>query len=274
MKARRFFALFIIFALSLSIGAHADVVSVPDVDFFYDHSEECEIHNKVYYTNGTDGYVIGYSTPTGKGKVAIPNGKELFVSALWLGDRSGTIWGCIEYEPESFEYSINGEDAWVDMSSMYRRYESDSFMAEHASAISSEEYVLRLNKGDKVFVYSYPGSGEIHGWISENGIDSDYRDISLNALYTDTENRRWGHLSYYQGFRDLWVCIDEPDTELPAGAEYHELQLITAASAEELENVSLPDGGLSGSVIAGAVGLLVIAAAVVAYIVLKNRRGK
>ncbi len=272
MKLRRSFALFIIFALALSLCAHADVVPVPNVDFFYDHAEECEIHNEVYYTNGAEGYVMAFSTPTAKAKVVIPNGKELRVSALWLGDKEGTVWGCIEYDPESFEHSFNGEDAWVDMSSMHLRYGSQEFMAEHENELQHGLYELEISKDMEVIAYRYPGSGIIvdrfpyyKGWSNS---------LSLDYIYTDSEGRDWGHVNYYYATRSVWVCISDPCTELPAGAEYREPQLIPAASAEELENVSLPGSGLSGSVIAGAVGVLVIAAAVIMYIILKKRREK
>jgi len=272
MKLRRFFVLFIVFALALSLWAFADIAYEPFRDDFYSkHYEECEHHDHWYHVNGVNGYVTVYSSPTGSAVVNIPNGREFRVGATWSKGTDGKTWACIEYDPETLENDrMESESGWVDMAELLPRYGSQEFMEEHADILQNGSYHLFIEEGKEVFIYRYPGSGIVVGSIGySEGLDN---AINLDNRYFDAEGREWGRIVYYYATRDVWVCISDPYTELPAGAEYRAPELIPAADEETLENVPLTDGGLSGSVIAGIAGVLIIAAAVVVYIVLKKRR--
>ena len=272
MKTRRFFALFIIFALALSLCAHADIAYEPFRDDFYSkHYEECEHHDHWYHVNGVNGYVTVYSSPTGSAVVNIPNGREFRVGATWSKGTDGKTWACIEYDPETLENDLSeSESGWLDMGELLPRYGNQEFFSEHEGKLQHSIYTIFIEEGKELLAYRYPGSGIIEYRFPY--IEDIENAMSTEYLYTDAEGREWGYVGYHYGRVNAWICISDPYTELPAGPEYRAPELIPAADEETLKSVPLTDGGLSGSVIAGIAGVLIIAAAVVVYIVLKKRR--
>ncbi len=275
MKIRKTFVLFIAFALLLSISAFADIAYEPfGDDFYYEHYEECEHHDHWYHVNGVNGYVTVYSSPTGSAVVNIPNGREFRVGATWSKGSDGKTWACIEYDPDTLENrGVNGDSGWVDMGELLPRYGSQEFMEEHKSEIRNGVYNLFIDEGCEVITYLYPGSG-ITGLTLQNWSDTEDQALTLNSFYTDAEGREWGFVGYHFGRINAWVCIDEPYTVLPAGAEYREPELIPAASEREMEAALGEASGLSTQLIVGTVGIVVIAAAIAAYIVTRKRKAK
>lgn len=275
MKIRRLFVLFLIFAMLFSMAAFADVAYTPRDDFYEKHYDECQGLERHHLTNGSEGYVVGFASPTGEAKVVIPNGKEYFVSVLW-SEKGGKVWGCIEYDPETLDigWSFQGaETAWVDMSAMTPRYDSEAFMEDHADELKSEERILKIGADDKVPAYRYPGSGIITDTL-ENWNSSEDQSLILGNIYTDAEGREWGRVGYYYGIRDVWVCIDEPHTELAAGAEFTEREIIPAADEAAMKKALNESSGLSANILVGAVGAVVIAGAIIAYIIIRKRRAE
>lgn len=272
MKASRLFALFIIFALALSTGAFADIAYEPFGDDFYsEHYDECEHHDHWYHINGTEGYVTVYSSPTGSAVLNIPNGKEFRVGALWSKGSDGKTWACIEYFPDTLENGWGECDSgWVDMGALVPRYGSQEFMIEHEDELQHSLYNIFIEEGKEVIAYRYPGSGIIeYRFPFTEDIDN---AISTEYLYTDTEGREWGYVGYHYGRVNAWICISDPYTELPAGAEYRAPELIPAADEATMASALKEASGLSTQLVAGAVGVVVIAAAIIVYIVLKKRR--
>lgn len=271
MKIRRFFVLFLIFALALGVAAFADVAYTPRDDFYEKNYRECQGLERYHFTNGPEGYVVGYSSPTGEAKVVIPNGKEYFVSVVWDGD--GKEWGCIEYKADTLDtgWAFQGdESAWVDMSAMTPRYDSQNFIDEHESELEQTLYHVFIEEGRELLAYRYPGSGIIEYRFPYN---EDFgNSLSTEYLYTDSEGREWGYVGYHYGRVNAWVCISDPYTELPAGAEYRKPELIPAADEATAEKALSEARGVSASIIVGAVGVIVIAVAVAAYIVIKRLR--
>lgn len=273
MKLKRFFILFTLFALTLSLGAFADVAYEPFGDDFYaEHYEECEHHNHWYHINGAEGYATVYSSPTGSAVLNIPNGREFLVSATWSKGSDGKTWACIEYDPETLENGrMESESGWVDMAELLPRYGNQEFMEEHEAELQHSIYTLFIEEGKELLAYRYPGSGIIEYRFPyvediENAMSTEY-------LYTDAEGREWGYVGYHYGRVNAWVCISDPYTELPAGPEYRAPELIPAAEEEFIESLPSEDGRLSAYATAGIVGIVLIAAALAAYIVIKKRRG-
>lgn len=272
MKLHKTICFLIIFSLFLSLGVFADIAYEPFKDDFYsEHYDECEHHDHWYHINGAGGYATVYSSPTGDPVVNIPNGREFRVGALWSKGSDGKTWACIEYFPDTLENGWGDcESGWVDMSELVSRYGSQEFMTEHESEIRTGVYNFFIDEGCEVITYLYPGSGIVVGSIGYyEGWDN---TINLDDRYFDAEGREWGRIVYYYATRDVWVCISEPYTELPAGAELREPELIPAASESELEAVQNSTDGVSVKLIVGAVGVAVIAIAIAAYLVLRKRK--
>ncbi len=273
MKLHKTICFLIIFSLFLSVSVFADVAYTPRDDFYEEHYRGCVGLELYHFTNGAEGYVVGYSSPTGEAEVVIPNGREYFVSVVWTNVEDGKTWGCIEYDPDTLEIAYafqGGESAWVDMSSMSRRYDSVLFMTEYESELQHSHYNIFIEEGKELLAYRYPGSGIIEYRFPY--IEGNENAMSTEYLYTDAEGREWGYVGYHYGRVNAWICISDPYTELPAGAEYREPELIPASNESELEAALDEVNGISAQLIVGSVGVIAIAAAVVIYTILKKRR--
>jgi len=187
MKTRRFFALFIIFALALSLCAHADIAYEPFRDDFYSkHYEECEHHDHWYHINGVEGYATVYSSPTGSAVLNIPNGREFLVSATWSKGSDGKTWACIEYDPETLENGrMESESGWVDMAELLPRYGNQEFFSEHEGELQHSIYTIFIEEGKELLAYRYPGSGIIEYRFPY--IEDIENAMSTEYLYTDAD---------------------------------------------------------------------------------------
>lgn len=272
MKTKKLVAAALVFVLCLGLcpAVFADVAYMPTDDFYADHSRECEYENRYYYTNSPEGFVLGYSSPTGSARLSFPNGLEYYVSYTWSdGER---LWGCIEYDPETMETVRweDGESAWVDMAAMTPRYDSKAFMEDHAGELRREQRSLSAEPGSAVLAYRYPGSGIVADTIPVVG---DGAALNFETLYVDAQGRDWGYVVYHFGIRDVWVCLSEPYTQLPAGEEFTEPELYPAAGDELLEESLSEAQGLGTYSALIAVALVIMASALAAYIIVKRRRG-
>lgn len=274
MKTKKLIAAALVFIICLGLcpAVFADVAYMPMDDFYAEHAGECQYENRYYYTNGPEGFVLGYSSPTGSAKISFPNGLEYYVSYTWSdGER---LWGCIEYDPETLEivWWKDGESAWVDMDAMVSRYDSEAFIADHADEIQEAERSLDIGREESAFTYLYPGSGILtEGMANYSG--DELLTVSFSKVYTDAEGREWGYCGYHYGARELWVCLSDPYTQLPAGAEYTQRELIPAAGEELLEDSLSEAQGLGTYSALIAVAIVIMASALAAYIIIKRRRG-
>lgn len=175
----------------------ADVIWEPYEDeFYWEHVEEMNYVNRVYIANGPDGKVIMYESPLSNRQVTVwENGAEAYISFTYT-DRDGIVWGVYD------EGSING---WVPMEYMVVRYDSLSFQEEYADRIETEYDGLGSEcSGEEIYLFSYPGSDR-YGTITLQG---DYYP-EWSSVFVDEEGRKWGHISYYYGIKDRWLCIDD-----------------------------------------------------------------
>ena len=273
MKIKRILALALLFVLCLGMSVYADVAYTPIDDFYEENYRECQGIERYHIANGEPGCVVGYSPPTGEAKVVIPNGKEYFVSVVW-SEESDIVWGCIEYDPETLDIGWahrGGECAWVDMSQMTPRYDSRAFMEDHAAELLDETRTVVLKPDEEMLTYLYPGSGIVTDPILN--WDSEDMTVELGNIYTDSEGREWGRIGYLYGIRDVWVCIDEPYTQLPAGSEFVEREIIPAAGTETLEDSLRDARGIESYSTVIVIAVVIMAAAMCAYIIIRRRRG-
>lgn len=266
MKARRIVLFMLIFAVLLSASAFADIAYEPEDNFYSKHQDECNYENRWYITNGSGGYVIAYSSPTGNASEVIPNGVRFYVSYTW-----DSQWGCIEYDPDTLSHAYNMDSGWVRMEDMVAEYDSICFREDHADSIETTDRVLKI-EGDEEFIgYKYPGSGIVRTTIGNYSGDA-FTEIYLQDIYTDPQGRQWGYVGYFFGNRDFWICLDDPYTELAAGEEFTEPEIIPAADEATMKKALQLESPLGGYVAAGAVGVVVIAAAVIAYLLIKKKK--
>ena len=209
---KRLASLLVLAALicALALPAAADVAYMPRDNFIEKHWDECSYVNRWFWTNGEAGYVLAHKTPDSKEATPLPNGGKYYISNVYQGK-----WGVLEYDPDTLENTLwNGSvSGWVEMSEMVADYDNESFMADHSKELvwehtAAEAAALEWEKGESLYAYKYPGSGEVTETFDPEWHRGD--PIPFSALFTDPAGRRWGYCDYFYGWRNLWICIDDP----------------------------------------------------------------
>lgn len=299
-------ALLLVLALPLA----ADVAYMPRDSFIEKHWADCSYENRSYYTNGPEGYVLAYKTPDSAEATPLPNGRKYYISNVYKGK-----WGVLEYDQDTLENSMldGSVSGWVKMSEMVPDYDNDSFMADHQKELvyertALESVTLELEENESAYLYKYPGSGEVRLEVDSDWFGEDSNIFS--ALFTDPAGRVWGYCGYHYGFRDFWVCLDDPhngalppdencvtivtrpapdapaETPAPETAAPTEAPAPTAAPApvgktveltppadkETLDQAAKDHRGTGAYVAAGAGGVVIIAAAVLAAALRKKKQ--
>ena len=308
---KRLFSLLLLAALlcALTAPAAADVAYLPRDDFIEKHWSDCKYENRWYYTNGAEGYVLAYKSPESSEATPLPNGGKYYISNVYKNK-----WGVLEYDKDTLENSmVNGSvSGWVKMSDMVADYDNEAFMADHQKELvyehtALESVTLELDADKTVYLYKYPGSGIVqleveHDWMRET--------VNMfSALFTDPAGRLWGYCAYHYGWRDFWICIDDPHngalppdencvsvvtrpaagaptetpaeatepTEAPTPAETpapagKTVELTPAADGATLQQAAKDHRGSGPYLAAGGAGVVVIAAAVLVAALRKKKK--
>lgn len=269
MKKIFTFTICALLTLAMCFGAWADIAYEPRDDFYEKHWDECAYENRMYYINGENGYTVGYVSPTSNDVRAVfPNSGPYYVSYTYS---AGEVWGCIEYDPDTLENAyLNASSCWVKMSDLVNDYDCESFFDNHKDEIEHRDVSLTLSAGETAAAWKYPGSGILVDTIGVYSGDSE--DIMFSQIFTDPQGREWGYLSYYYGHRNMWICLSDPFSEsLEPDENFVQPQLIPAASPQELAAVA-EDASSRYVLLAGTLGVVIIAGAVLASILLRRRR--
>ncbi len=206
----------------LSGFALADVIMEPNDNFYSSHSSDCEYVNRDYYANGESGYMELFTEPGGSSLGFADNGGVFHVQFSYkLGD---VKWGVVEYEESDGKLVPvgNGENktGWIKLSDTIVKFDYISFDEKHSSEYTTYngDYSELAGKTG-IVMWTFPNSGENNGTleaISEN--------FAVQSVYTDSEGRKWGFVSYYYAIKNFWICLSEPtnseivaiDAETPA----------------------------------------------------------
>ncbi len=256
-----------VFCLAMCSAAFADIAIEPSGNSFYQqHFDQCSYENRLYFTNGSEGYVYIYDSPNSSSPKAAAKNGEIYC-VLWVYKD----WGCFDYDPETME-AWGDESGWVRLADMAADYDSDSFSAEHSSELEHDRALtLRIKTGETVPVWKYPGSG-IQKTDIANYTNEPEAEVSFNTLYTDSQGRQWGQLGYFFGRVDGWVCVSDPlNTALEADENYRELDITEACSDEELRAALKEARAMNYTLIAGAAAAVLMAAAVLVYVIKRKK---
>jgi len=268
MKRVFSFVFVLVLLAAAAVPALADVAYTPQDNFYEKHWDACSYENRRWYTNGPEGYVLVYSSPTGAAEVVVPNGLPYTVS--WTYDNGK--WGCIEYDREDPTISAwGGKSGWIKMEEMTAAYDVQAFDEDHAAEYRETEPVaLEVPPDGTIYGYKYPGSGIVVDKLAGEWVDG---PLEFTTVFTDPAGRDWGYLGYYRGYRNFWICLDEPDNpRLEADENFKEAVTIPAATSAVMEaalkGARIPTAYLT----AGAIGVVVIAAAVLFALIRKKKK--
>lgn len=187
-----------------AFSVRADVIWEPQDAFYEKHASECDYVNRCFTANGPDGVVIVYKSPEIPEVVDTwENGYQVSISHTYK-DGDGVLWGIYD--------NYKGKCGWVPMDYMELVYDSISFMEEYKTEIQAQEGEIAGEYLDtEVYFWEYPGA-EVYTLVTAQGNMPEYR-----GMFIDENGNRWGHVGYYYGVKDSWICVDKP------GASYEEL---------------------------------------------------
>ena len=217
MKRILSLALALVFLLALAPAVTADVIWVPEDPFLEDHMSQSSHHERNYYTAGPNGSVTVYKSPESAAVVKqLPNGELLNISWIYT-DPDGISWGFCEF------FGDEGWDGWMPMDYLLLRYDSQSFREEFADRIEDGFGQIAPSGEDRVHFWGYPGSDTLRAAML---IDESYQPQYLST-FVDDAGRNWGHINYYAGIRDVWVCLDAPTADYDTLYAQHPPQQVT-----------------------------------------------
>ena len=157
MKIRHIAAILALLVLALlPLPARADVIWEPEDGFYAAHADECTYVNDRYLSpGGVEGVV---SPEDGRALCTFPEGWELRISFVYE-DADGAAWGVYEEGEES---------CWVRLDALQKVYDRDDFFTDQAEAITpyADELADFVPQGT-VYLWEYPGSGELYGKLSD-----------------------------------------------------------------------------------------------------------
>ena len=271
MRKRGFTAIVVLLLLVVSLTmptiiAHADVLVEPNNDFYYRNRNRMEYMGRNFYANGENGYITLVIEPNAAREVASFKNSEM-IHIMFTYDDNGVVWGVTQLYVEG----VNFEDrptGWVQMNQLYVVYDSGAFMDAHSAAISEREFNLaKLDFDGDMVMWTWPGSGVFNGKFNTQGLFGD-DETNMNhgiTVYTDADGREWGYLGYFYGWRNVWVCLDDPSNpNIPAFNPAPELNLIPAADPPAI-NLS---GGTRSSLSMPMIAITLVALVAIVSLVL------
>lgn len=244
----------------------ADIIWEPYEDAFYmEHQMACVHLERVYTANGPDGKVITYKSPENPDVVeSWENGYEVCINYTYT-DEDGIVWG------------LNGmtSTGWVPMEYMELVYDNISFAEEFEEKIVEEDGSIPAQyAGMNIYAFSYPGAEK---YIEINVPGDKEAMLGYDMTFVDEAGYKWGHINYFRGIRDVWVCLDnataDATTLYPDGLPERGVQSGPEddVSAEDGYIMPKKDNGLVGIVICMVVAVVGVTGGA---LVIMKKRGK
>lgn len=180
--------------------AKADAIWEPNDNFYHDHYEDCEYVNRNFTANGPDGEVIVYKSPENPKVVDTwKNGFKAYISFVYT-DEEGNEWGIYE----NFETDVKG---WVPMAYMKVVYDGISFTEEYGESFVEDGGAFPAEyAGQTVYCFTYPGAKSSFE-MKMPEVEEEMPEYA--RTFTDEQGLVWGHIGYFRGVRDRWVCISD-----------------------------------------------------------------
>ncbi len=255
----------LLLTVCLPMTVAADVIYEPRNNFYEEHREKCTYVSRSYTAAGPNGDVTVYESPeSDKVLDKLGNGTTCYISYAYE-DASGNLWGCCEY----WNSLVIG---WVPMAYLELIYDEISFSEEFADQFVSEEGTLSEAYLDKCIVFwEYPGSeGYSICELSNTGVCPSYY-----LTYMDENGISWGKGSYYFGYRDFWINLEDP-TGLPAQKPQVELTAPEESAPGETTPVPeiVPQDPADHAMVQTVLILCVAAVVAVTWVLLKKLRNK
>lgn len=191
----------------LCLPALADVIMEPQDDFYSAHADEMEYVNREYYTNGEIGYTPISGEPGGRVLGYARNGQVFLVSFVYT-DAAGARWGLVEYAKDGDLFTsapYTGKAGYIALDDATGVYDSQAFYEEHEAEFKSYSGDGSELSGGAV-LWTFPRSGTFYDFEE----DLEPESVVIDLIYTYDDGQEWGHMGYYYGLRNVWVCLSDP----------------------------------------------------------------
>ena len=228
--------------LLLKVPAQADIIFEPYGDEFWEkHGSECTSEYVADYylvaeENGQEPVMKSPLSDKVSGKL---DGGLLIWSNTTYTDESGMIWRYFEgHVSEIIDFNMfevtPGEvkfSGWIRDSSLRRVYDSKLFTEEHAKELTEDSEEIEVPLTEYLYLYRYP-NGPLYHSVQNPG--NSEMPLLTDTAYQDEYGRRWGHIEYYYGNRDCWICLVTPDLD------YYELRKAADLPDDDSEKAKMP----------------------------------
>ena len=193
---KRFIALIAaVFLLMVPLNAYADLIVVPDNEFYKNHQGQFVYLGRSFCANSAVGSVSIKDGPDTKKDIAkLENGETIFIEYSCL--YNGEYWG--------FTFDYYG---WVRIDQLLVFYDYVAFGEDHlVEFYTYEGNYDEIKKTSAVLAWPWPGA-DAPLWTIED-LDTTYFRVS--PAYRDEQGREWGFVSYLYGSQNIWVCLSDP----------------------------------------------------------------
>jgi len=237
---KRFLPLIVLLLTACLLSpAYADVIFEPNNSFFNLHREECTYLNRSFFANGKDGYVNFHSSPNGLISGHFENGTVLHVD--WQYQNWGTV---------SVRTNNSWKDNWVCLDDLSLMYDHISFAEEYKEQIRpyQDEFSDFSRPIESLSFFSYPGAPtpEVTIDLTKNQsilsclVGTTETPSYISSLFVDESGLSWGYITYIQGIRNVWFCLDHPDKDTFPIRETGQPELIPPADPPSILSEYLP----------------------------------
>ena len=183
---------------------HADAVWEPENSFWESHRDDCEYLERSYRAAGA---VEVYRSPENSRVIEVLSAGDWLRSSWIYTDEAGNEWIFCEHE----------EGGWISKASMEVIYDYLSFENEYGDQIREENRKLDEKYLEQtVYFWDYPGALDKDRVNLDDFGNADFP--ACQKMFTDEEGREWGYVGYWCGYKNFWICFDEPTAG--AGALY------------------------------------------------------
>jgi hypothetical protein len=184
------------------------IITPNDNDFFSRHEKECTYIGRSYYANGVSGFISLKTAPISNTEVSkINNGNTVLIQFTY--HYNGELWGVVIGDKEC--------SGWIPMSQLVIVYDYISFDEDHKNDFYEYKggYESLKNAKGKVVLWSWPGSGKVKGTVDVSEIPE--YDPRFSHAYKDKQGREWLYTDYWCGYRNFWICLNDPtNAKIPA----------------------------------------------------------
>jgi len=193
---KRFTVILAFFLLLMTpLTAYADVIVLPENDFYKQHASQIIFLGRNFSANGEGGSVAVKKEPGASSNVTkLQNGEKTYIQNSCLF--GGEFWGF------TFEHS-----GWIKLDQMFVLYDYIAFEEEHLGEFYpyAGDYA-EIKDTRSAIAWPWPGAD----YYLLKFEDLDVENLMVAYAYGDEDGREWGFVTYIFGNRNIWICLSDP----------------------------------------------------------------